>query len=329
MARATLTVPELQRSTRRVPVEAIIQTLGANPAAQGIDKASAVLAQALQERAAKRQAAAQVAAISQTVGHPMTGIQDPAIAASLGGHFIAADKQPVKTPEVPPIYVTRNASGGVMDAFTNQPIAAPDPTKKYQFVGNDANADIRSINTDLRRESLRNTVISAFNSNPEVKKAEENISLAGTVREFIDQPNALQNPIADKAVQTIITRAFEKGALSEADKKPYGGSQAFTSKLQQAYQTWKGGTLTPENRAFLIDVGNKIQKRAIENKTRIAVRHSDQFGRNSALFASPKELQSILIGDRDSVLMSEGLNNPSPKPTHRWNPATGKVEVIQ
>lgn len=61
-----------------------------------------------------------------------------------------------------------------------------------------------------------------------------------------------KNPILDSAVVNFMARSSgEKGPLTEADKAPFGGSQAFDAKAKQFVEKAKTGTLDDKNRAFL------------------------------------------------------------------------------
>lgn len=64
-----------------------------------------------------------------------------------------------------------------------------------------------------------------------------------------------ENPVANAAARTQIARlSGEVGVLTDRDIARFGGSEAFTSKLNQAIEKAMSGRLTKENKAFLIDV---------------------------------------------------------------------------
>ncbi len=66
--------------------------------------------------------------------------------------------------------------------------------------------------------------------------------------------NALtsNNPIADKSIVNFLARASgEVGALTEADKAPFGGSTALVAKMKQAAANAATGRFTPENKKLV------------------------------------------------------------------------------
>lgn len=80
------------------------------------------------------------------------------------------------------------------------------------------------------------------------------------------------NPIADKAVVNFMVKASgETGALTESDKKPFGGSQALSARVAQVMEEWNSGQLTPENRDFLKSLASTMKKASIRNKARRAM----------------------------------------------------------
>ncbi len=68
------------------------------------------------------------------------------------------------------------------------------------------------------------------------------------------------NPIGDKSVTNFMARASgEVGALTEADKAPFGGSQALQAKISQAAENLKSGKFTAENRKLVSDLLNTFE----------------------------------------------------------------------
>jgi hypothetical protein len=342
MANATLQVPQLQRSTRRVPIEQIIQTLGANPVANGITDASAVLAQALKERAAKRQAAAQVAAISKAVGHPMDGLQSPEIASSLGGHFIAADSKPTPRPDVPPIYVTRNDAGGIVEAFTKKPITTPDPSRKYQSLGNDATTDLAAkrltdkqfTDVDKRLDPNEAGNRKQFGKSADVRmRAQRAIDLIDSKGGILT--NAEVNGLATDVAGIL---AGSQGGMGEAMTKMHG-YQTLLGDLNGVRQYTTGNPQQGAPTAIISRLRSNLQgfsdlaDRTIKDTQASILYKNDHLRR-----VDPDRFQrfydSVGINPGEVVkgqyVPKNGAVAPSSAaPTHRWNPATGKVEVIQ
>lgn len=80
------------------------------------------------------------------------------------------------------------------------------------------------------------------------KGPREMLSFANVALKALDP----KNPILDAAVVNFMARSSgEKGPLTEADKAPFGGSQAYDAKAKQFIEKAKTGKLDDSNRAFL------------------------------------------------------------------------------
>ena len=80
------------------------------------------------------------------------------------------------------------------------------------------------------------------------KKHFEAIEQARSARALLDS----DNPLADNAIPTFMARATgEVGALSEADKKPYGSAKDILSRISQVTEELRTGKLTTANREFI------------------------------------------------------------------------------
>lgn len=109
------------------------------------------------------------------------------------------------------------------------------------------------------------SVVKNINTDSVVKKANEMASAADNIIRLADM--SLSNPIAASAIPTFMARASgEVGNLSEADKRPFGGSQALMARLGQAKEQWTRGTMTPENQKFVKDLANTFRQSADKNR---------------------------------------------------------------
>lgn len=125
---------------------------------------------------------------------------------------------------------------------------------------------------DERRQKDKTEVVGKFNKATE--KIEASIDAANNIRGLVDS----DNPIAASAVPTFMARASgEVGNLSEADKRPFGGSQALLSRLEAALTQKANGRLTRENAVFIKQLADVMEKRAIANKDRRARELSLQY----------------------------------------------------
>lgn len=122
-------------------------------------------------------------------------------------------------------------------------------------------------------------VIDKFNGDKAVQKTAQTEDAANNVLELLSSGN----PIAYQSIPTYMARlSGEVGNLSEADKKPFGGSQALNDRFQQAFESAKDGKLTPENIKFVGDLVTKLKGKAVENRENTARRYSDQYGGSRA-----------------------------------------------
>lgn len=147
-----------------------------------------------------------------------------------------------------------------------------------------------------RRSAELSTIVTKFNSDLSVKRAQQSIDGANTIRGLLDS----NNPIAAAAVPTFMARASgEVGALTEADKAPFGGSRAIIARLKQAAVEAASGKLTEENALFVNELVGTMEKRANENIRNLAVKRSKQYAKAST-FLDENDILSSLIPDYDS-----------------------------
>lgn len=116
--------------------------------------------------------------------------------------------------------------------------------------------------------------VNKFNADPIVRKQNSMLQAANVIRDIV----AAGNPIGDNSIATFMSRASgEVGALSEADKRPFGGSQALLARLEAAIKQQKDGRLTEENKKFIVDLANVMGESAEKNIASIAEQRSSQF----------------------------------------------------
>jgi hypothetical protein len=97
----------------------------------------------------------------------------------------------------------------------------------------------------------------SFNKDKQVVKAEERLSSARTMRDFLSE----NNPIGAEAAKRFAARASgEVGTLTDQDVSVFGGSRAVLDRLQQAAQELATGTLTENNRKFMSQLANTFEK---------------------------------------------------------------------
>ena len=146
-----------------------------------------------------------------------------------------------------------------------------------------------------RKLNIRTAVVTRFNSLAQVKKTQSSIDAADNVIDLISS----NNPLADNAVPTYMARASgEVGNLSEADKAPFGGSQAILTRMGQAISQASSGKLTPENREFVRQLAETMKASALRNLTNHAKNFSKQYGKLGG-YGDEKEIFSTISPDFD------------------------------
>lgn len=158
-------------------------------------------------------------------------------------------------------------------------------------------AGLRAENAKENQGALnkrqRGGLISKFNSDASVKKLQQSINAADQIRGLIES----NNPIAAASIPTYAARlAGEVGALSEADKAPFGGSQAIVSKIGQFLTQAGTGKATEENKKFMRELTNVIEKRAKGNIINIAKSRSKQYGA-VGYYGNEDEILKTLVPD--------------------------------
>lgn len=146
-----------------------------------------------------------------------------------------------------------------------------------------------------------------FNKDKIAEKANMSISSATDIENLLNS----NNPIADNAVPTYMARlSGEVGALSEADKKPFGASKDIIGRVEQALKQKATGQLSDQNRLYLAQLADVIKKSAkVKLKDRASV-YSKQFGKITG--ADPNELSGILVPEDAPV---QPVSGPSENTT--------------
>ena len=134
----------------------------------------------------------------------------------------------------------------------------------------------------------------AFEADPAVKKAVGNREAADGILAIADM--AQDNPIAANSIPTFMAKASgEVGNLSEADKKPFGGSLALDSRIKQAWSQWQKGTMTPENQAFVKQLAVTLRNHAESTRAKRA-QEFIKARRSMRKDVTEQELSDALLG---------------------------------
>lgn len=164
--------------------------------------------------------------------------------------------------------------GKAIDALTGQPITTRDSGVDYTYIRrDDGMEDIRAGNLEIRRDSAINQMVQQFKQDKRVVKAYQALDSSNDIHELV----LSGNPIAAAAIPTYSARmSGEVGNLSEPDKKPFGGTRAILGRIEQSLKQMADGTLTEDNRKFMIELTSLIKKRAYEKINSEAMNTSKQ-----------------------------------------------------
>ena len=282
---------KIEVGQQRVPIEQIIAVMGESPVARGIDTAAASIGDALSKRAEYRRQGELLARKEQLA-------RDEKDAGNFNpdqtGAIASGDLKLL--PGVFPRGVPPQAAT-LASTIANRGEVRKDADARIQNL----EAERRRMDEDRefkrreRRSSERTNIVSKFTADPAVRKHQTALESAGMIAELANSGN----PIAAGAIPTYMARASgEVGALSEADKAPFGGSQAILSRLEAAVTQKAAGKLTPDNQAFINQLSGIMAKRAKANMKSLARTRAKQYGKASD-FLNEDEIYSTLYTDDD------------------------------
>lgn len=161
----------------------------------------------------------------------------------------------------------------------------------------------------------------SFNKDKVVQKSEERIASARTLRELVTQ----NTPISAEAAKTFAARASgEVGALSDTDRAAYGGSRAIISRLEQAMKEAVEGTLTEDNKKFMLQLSDSFEQAGIRDIQTSLKKYAKQTVKR---MPNMTEQEAAELIRPDIALESEKpTSSQFPRKLSRINPSTGKKE---
>jgi hypothetical protein len=164
----------------------------------------------------------------------------------------------------------------VINPEDGSPIESFDPQfewKPLAMAQDSGMIDVRKGNLGIRTDSEIEKLVSKFKGDARVKKAYQSLDAATDIKNFVDSGN----PIAANSIPTYSARmSGEVGNLSEADKRPFGGSQAILKRIDASLTQMSKGTLTPDNAVFIKGLTDIVERRAYEKIHSEAVNTSKQ-----------------------------------------------------
>src|SRR5574343_123503 len=156
-----------------------------------------------------------------------------------------------------------------------------------------------------QRNRAAERIVTGFNADPIVRKHASAVEFSSVVKDLV----ASGNPIAAASIQTYMARASgEVGALTEADKAPFGGSRAIFNRLEQSLKQMADGRLTEDNAKFLSDLADTMAASANRRLDSIARTRAAQFSNANKQYIK-EELFSVMRPD--SVNVSEPKMSPA------------------
>ena len=170
----------------------------------------------------------------------------------------------------------------------------------------------RALRHQERLMNVRQRLVDKFNADPVVGKQ----LVTQTSRTMVDEILATGGPIGDVSITTFMSRmSGEVGNLSQEDRKPFGGKQAMLARLRQAYEMALRGRLTDENRAFLGQLAEAMDRAANRNLDNIARVRAKQYATSNKMLNE----QDILLSLRPGI---GSMNPPPPAPVIHFRERT-------
>ena len=168
-------------------------------------------------------------------------------------------------------------------------------------------------NFDFKKYQAVQGLVNKAQSDKVVSKSNESISAGENVLQLANS----NNPLADNSIPTFLARASgEVGALSESDKKPFGGEQSLQGRIQQTLQMTSEGRLTPENRKFVIQLAETFKRNGIRNRARRLNELGTSYAKVPGAPVTLDELKEMLMTPEDieELDRQEQEKQQKPKP---------------
>lgn len=200
-------------------------------------------------------------------------------------------------PDVPDDQIQNVKVGQIKSAILTQNQAGINEDRDLSRKGIEQD---RALREEDRNTRIRETTVSKFNANPAVRKNISSIESADNVLGLI----AENSPLADRAIPTYMARASgEVGNLSEADKAPFGGTQAIMGRLNQVFEQASSGKLTPENREYVRQLAETMKRSATQNNSNHAKTFAAQYGKIGG-FGTPEQIFAAVSPDISTTTAS-------------------------
>lgn len=148
----------------------------------------------------------------------------------------------------------------------------------------------RKLEWTGKETAMMTRIVDKYNADPSIRKAEQMVGFGDLIVSVAES----DNPIGHSSLATLMSRASgEVGNLSEADKRPFGGSKELWVRMQQVFTELYSGQKTPENLQFIADLAETFKQSGAKRKVRLARKRAAQYSRANKRFSEREVFESL------------------------------------
>lgn len=332
-----------QPKRREIPIQAILQTMGSNPIAEGLADLGPILSQALAKRQEIRRRAQQVGQIENTYGLPQGQLSElsPEMAAGVGRSVYDREQATNKAgANAAAIRLLEKQAGVPAGSYGDDPTTA-----RFMFAQKttkdraDSNDTERERNRGLRVDKTVLDWMGKMRGDPEIKPLYGQKIGLSQIDDLVDIAKS-GNTVAATALGTKAARAMgEVGVLTDSDVTRYVQSGRLDRKAADVLSRWIQGKPTDATLNEISQISSVIKDRFQSNVQPVYNQYIEVLARNldmtpdEAAFKlgvqySPRSKEKDLQPIRP-VAPQLQMPGGSKRATMRWNPQTGRVEPVQ
>ena len=228
--------------------------------------------------------------VLSSLGLAKQGAYEASAGRNRSGDKYAPELKEWRKPNALPIYVDMNKPSDVI-------LAQQGGYKQY------AERDA------FKEDAVRTRIVASFNADPAVRKVEQMDEFSNLIQDIA----ASDNPIGQSSLQTLMARASgEVGNLSEADKKPFGGSKALNARIAQTFKELYTGKKTPENLQFISQLAETFKRTGARKKRSLARERAKQYSKaNKEMGFNEQDIYEMLspdLGNYDSPKQNDPVD---------------------
>lgn len=324
LPKSRLNVRQIQNQKRNIPLEQIIAIQGQTPVSTGIETAGNVIGQAIQRRAELQQQGQQLAKLEALAGQPAGSFSglDPSMAQT---YTVAAVKENLERQEK-----LRQQEEKTKKVRELERQFGTELGYKPGTLGDDYDVARMQVQADLQEKRMAQAMAGKGKSDDtkEFQLMDQFIKGSAQFKEShtaYKQAKSLTNQgtgVGDQTLVRLLVRVAEGkgGRVSDSDVDGFINSQNIPNRVKTAVlkNFHKGEIFAPETRQYI----NQLLDDQYAQQKSMYDQHEINFKELSRLHGVRPEAVVVPVG-RD--LQTLPLQK---KATHRWNPATGQVEVL-